>query len=66
MIKLRVKEGPNVRDQIAFYAHYSLLMEVQTNTGYNLNPRALLHMTTMEKSTGLENDAGYILAAHVQ
>ena len=66
MIKLQVKEGPNVRNQIAFYAHHSFLVEVETNAGYNLNPRALLHMTTKEGSTELENDAGYILAAHVQ
>ena len=63
---LRVKEGPNVRDQIALYEHYSFLVEVQTNAGYNIDPRALLHMTAMEGSTGLENDVGYILAAHVQ
>ena len=66
MIKLRVKEGTNVCDQIAFYAHHSFLVEVQTNAGYNLDPRALLYMTAMEESTGFENDAGYILAAHVQ
>ena len=66
MINLQEKEGPNVRDQIAFYAHHSFLVEVHTNAGYNLDPRALLHMTIMEGSTGFENDAGYILAAHVQ
>ena len=64
MIKLRVKEGPNARDQIAFYAHHSFLVEVQTNAGYNLDPRALLQMMAMEGCTGFENDAGYILAAH--
>ena len=41
-------------------------MEVQTNAGYNLDPRALLQMMAMEGCTGFENDAGYILAAHVQ
>ena len=66
MINLRVKEGPNVRDKIAFFAHHSFLVEVQTNAGYNLDHRALLHMTAMEGSTGSENDVGYILAAHVQ
>ena len=65
MIELQVKGGPNVRDQIAFYAHHSFLVEVQTNAGYNLHSRALLHMTATEGSTGFENDAGYILAAHV-
>ena len=62
MIKLRVKEGPNARDQIAFYAHHSSLVEVQTNAGYNLDPRALLHMTAMEGCTGFEDDARYTLA----
>ena len=66
MINLPVKEGPNARDQIAFYAHHSFLVEVPSNAGYNLDPRALLHMTAMEGSTGFENDASYILAANVQ
>ena len=65
MIKLRVKEGPNVRDQIAFYAHHSFLVEVQTNAGYNPDSRALPRMTAREGSTGFADDAGYILAAHV-
>ena len=56
MIKLRVKEGPNARDQIAFYAHHSFLVEVQTNAGYSLDPRALLQMMAMEGCTGFEND----------
>ena len=34
VIKLRGKEGPNARDQIAFYAFHSFLVEVQTNAGY--------------------------------
>ena len=54
MIKLRVKEGPNARDQIAFYAHHSFLVEVQTNAGYSLDPRALLQMMAMEGCTGFE------------
>ena len=31
---LRVIEGPNARDQIAFCAFPSLVVEVQTNAGY--------------------------------
>ena len=34
VIRLRVLEGPNVRDQIAFCAFHSFLVEVQTNAGY--------------------------------
>ena len=34
VIKLRVKEGPNARDQIPFPAFHSFLVEVQTNAGY--------------------------------
>jgi len=34
VIKLRVKEGRNARDQTAFSAFHSLLMAVQTNAGY--------------------------------
>ena len=34
VITLRVTEGPNVRDQIAFFACHSFLMEVQTNADY--------------------------------
>ena len=34
VIKLRGTEGPNVGDQIAFYAFHSFLVEVQTNAGY--------------------------------
>ena len=56
MIKLRVNEGRNARDQIAFYAHHSFLVEVQTNAGYSLDPRALLQMMAMEGCTGFEND----------
>ena len=33
-IRLRVVEGPNARDQIAFCAFHLLLVEVQTNAGY--------------------------------
>ena len=33
MIRLRVIEGPNVQDQIAFCAFHSFLVEVQTNAG---------------------------------
>ena len=65
MIKSRVIEGPNVCDQIAFYALPSFLVEVQTNADYNLDPRALLRMKAMKGSTGFENDAGYMLAAYV-
>ena len=32
--KFHVIEGQNARDQIAFYAFHSLLVEVQTNAGY--------------------------------
>ena len=59
--KFQVIEGQNERDQIAFYAFHSLLVEVQTNASYNLDPRALLRMTAKEGSTRFENDAGYIL-----
>ena len=34
VIRLRVLEGPNARDQIALFAFHSLLVEVQTNAGY--------------------------------
>ena len=34
VIRLRVIEGPNVRDQIALCEFYSLLVGVQTNAGY--------------------------------
>ena len=34
VIKLQGIEGPNARDQIAFYAFHSFLVEVQTNAGY--------------------------------
>ena len=34
MIRLLVIELPNVRDQIAFYAFHSFLVEVQVNAGY--------------------------------
>ena len=61
MIRLPLTEGPNGRDQIAFYAFHSLLVEVQTNASYNLYPRALLRMTAREAITWFENDAGYIL-----
>ena len=40
VIRLRVLEGPNVRDQIAFYACHSFLDEVQTNVGYVLAAHA--------------------------
>ena len=33
VIRLRVLEGPNARDQIAFFAFHSFLVEVQTNAG---------------------------------
>ena len=32
--KFHVREGQNARDQIAFYAFHSFLVEVQTNAGY--------------------------------
>ena len=54
-----------MHDQIAFYGFNPFLVEVQTNAGQNLDLRVLLRMTTREGSTGFENDAGYILAAHV-
>ena len=54
-----------MRDQIAFYAFHPFLVEVQTNAGHNLHLKALLRMTAREGSTGFENDAGYIPAAHV-
>ena len=31
VVRLRVPEGPNARDQIAFCAFHSFLVEVQTN-----------------------------------
>ena len=34
LIKLQGMEGPNARDQIAFYAFNSFLVEVLTNAGY--------------------------------
>ena len=34
VIKLRGVEGRDARDQIAFCAFYSFLVEVQTNAGY--------------------------------
>ena len=34
VIRLHVIEGPNTRDQIAFCAFHSFLVEVQTNAGY--------------------------------
>ena len=34
VIRLRVIEGLNTRDQIAFGAFHSFVMEVQTNAGY--------------------------------
>ena len=34
VIRLRVIEGPNVRDQIAFCAFHSFLVEVQTTADY--------------------------------
>ena len=33
VIRLRVIEGPNARDQIALCAFHSFLVEVQTNAG---------------------------------
>ena len=33
LIRLRVIEGPNALDQIAFYAFQSFLVEVQTDAG---------------------------------
>ena len=33
-IRFLVIEGPNAHDQITFYAFYSFLVEVRTNTGY--------------------------------
>ena len=60
MIRLPVREGPNVRDQTAFCAFHSLLVVVQTNASYNLDPGAFLRMTAREGSTGFENDAGLI------
>ena len=35
VIRLRVIEGPNARDQIALCAFHSILVEVQTNAGYS-------------------------------
>ena len=58
-------EGPNVHHQIALYARHLFLVEVQTNAGYDLDSRALLRIMAGEGSTGFENDAGYIFAAHV-
>ena len=34
MIRLRVIEGPNTRDQIVLCAFHSFLVEVQVNAGY--------------------------------
>ena len=34
MIRLRVIESPNARDQSAFCAFYTFLVEVQTNADY--------------------------------
>ena len=34
VVRLRVTEGPNALDQIAFYAFHSFLAESQTNAGY--------------------------------
>ena len=34
MIRLRVIEGPNTRDQIVLCAFHSFLVEVQMNAGY--------------------------------
>ena len=51
--------------QIALYARHLFLVEVQTNAGYDLDSRALLRIMAGEGSTGFENDAGYIFAAHV-
>ena len=34
MIRLRVTEGPNARDQIVFGAFHSFLVEVKMNAGY--------------------------------
>ena len=34
VIRFRVIKGPKARDQIAFCAFYSFLVEVQTNAGY--------------------------------
>lgn len=39
-IRLRVLEGPNMRDQIALYVCHSFLDEVQTNAGYVLAAHA--------------------------
>jgi len=36
VIRLQVIEGPNVRDQIAFCAFHSFLVEVQTNAGTHM------------------------------
>ena len=38
--KLRLIEGPNARDQIAFYAFPFFLVEAQTNAGYILAAQA--------------------------
>ena len=37
---MRVTEGPNARDQIAFCAFHSLLVKIQTNAGYILATHA--------------------------
>ena len=34
MIRLRVTEGPNTPDKIAFCASHSFLVKIQTNAGY--------------------------------
>ena len=34
VIRLRVIEDPDARDQIAFCAFHSFLVEVETNAGY--------------------------------
>ena len=34
MIRLRVMEDPNARDQIAFCAFHTFLLEVQMDAGY--------------------------------
>ena len=47
VIRLRVLEGPNARDQIAFFAFHSLLVEIQTNAGY-------IHATRAQLNNNLE------------
>ena len=61
VIRLRVIEGPNTRDQIALCACHSFLVEVQTNNNRErLGLRVLLNARNNNNNYNDNNDSEYL------